>query len=143
MTRASSNGEGEKRAGTLRPGSDAEHFAGLAKIDMRTGEIERIYEGRAAGNGAVLATAGDVVFWGDITQVLRAFDADTGKQLWQSEPLGATVQTSTITYAVDGRQYVAVINAEALLGARALATAGGVTLPEYRGNSLNVFALPR
>jgi hypothetical protein len=38
---------------------------------------------------------------------------------------------------------VAVINAEALLGARALAAAGGVTLPEHRGNSLNVFALPR
>jgi hypothetical protein len=53
------------------------------------------------------------------------------------------VQTSTITYAVDGRQYVAVINAEGLLGARALATSGGVTLPEHRGNSINVFALPR
>ena len=57
---------------------------------MTTGEIRRIYEGRAAGNGAVLATAGDLVFWGDITQVLRAFDAETGKILWQSEPLGAT-----------------------------------------------------
>jgi alcohol dehydrogenase (cytochrome c) len=143
MTRAVPGGDGEQRSGTLLPGSDPEHFAGIAKIDMRTGAITRLYEGRAAGNGAVLATAGDLVFWGDITQVLRAFDAETGKILWESEPLGATVQTSTITYAVDGRQYVAVINAEALLGARALATAGGVTLPEHRGNSLNVFALPR
>jgi alcohol dehydrogenase (cytochrome c) len=143
MTRAGADGQGEARGGTLRPGSDAEHFAGLAKIDMRTGEITRIHEGRAAGNGAVLATAGDLVFWGDITQVLRAFDAETGKVLWQSEPLGASVQTSTITYAVGGRQYVAVVNAEALLGARSLATAGGIELPEYRGNSLNVFALPK
>jgi hypothetical protein len=69
MTRAVPGGDGEKRSGALRPGSDPEHFAGLAKIDMRTGEIERLYEGRAAGNGAVLATAGDLVFWGDITQV--------------------------------------------------------------------------
>jgi hypothetical protein len=53
------------------------------------------------------------------------------------------VQTSTITYAVDGRQYVAVIDAEALLGARALANTAGLTLPEHRGNSINVFALPR
>jgi len=143
MTRAVPGGDGEQRSGTLLPGSDPEHFAGIARIDMRTGAITRLYEGRAAGNGAVLATAGDLVFWGDITQVLRAFDAETGKILWESAPLGATVQTSTITYAVDGRQYVAVINAEALLGARALATAGGVTLPEHRGNSLNVFALPR
>jgi len=90
----------------------------------------------------VLATAGDLIFWGDITQVLRAFDAETGKVLWESEPLGATVQTSTITYAVNGKQYVAVINGEGLLGARGLAAAGGITLPENRGNSINVFALP-
>ena len=53
------------------------------------------------------------------------------------------MQTSTITYAVDGKQYVAVINAESLLGAPRLAAAGGVELPENRGNSINVFALPR
>ena len=45
-------------------------LAGIAKIDMRTGEIHRIYEAREAGNGAMLATAGDLLFWGDIGQVL-------------------------------------------------------------------------
>ena len=115
MARADKDGQGERRGGVLRPGADPEHFAGLARIDMRTGETKVLYEGRAAGNGAVLATAGGLVFWGDVGQVLRAFDAETGEILWQSEPLGATVQTSTITYAVDGRQYVAVIDAEALL----------------------------
>jgi alcohol dehydrogenase (cytochrome c) len=143
MTRPGPNGEGGHRGGALLPGSDPAHFAGLAKIDMRTGVVTRLYEGRAAGMGAVLATAGGLVFWGDIAQVLRAFDAKTGKILWQSEPLGATVQTSTITYAVDGRQYVAVINGEALTGARGLAATAGFTLPEHRGNSINVFALPR
>jgi alcohol dehydrogenase (cytochrome c) len=91
----------------------------------------------------VLATAGNLVFWGDITQVLRAFDADSGKVLWQSEPLGATVQTSTITYAVDGRQYVAVINAESLMGAGQLAGTPGLELPKHTGHSIHVFALPR
>ena len=143
MTRAGSSGGGEKRGGVLRPGADPARFAGLAKIDMRTGAMKVLYEGRAAGNGAVLATAGGLVFWGDIAQVLRAFDAETGQVLWQSEPLGSTVQTSTITYAVDGRQYVAVIDAEGLLGPRALAATAGLTLPEHRGNSINVFALPR
>jgi alcohol dehydrogenase (cytochrome c) len=142
MTSAVPGGARERRTGTRRPGGDQAKFAGLAKIDMATGKIERIHEGRAAGNGAVLATAGDLVFWGDITQVLRAFDAETGKVLWESEPLGATVQTSTITYAVAGKQYVAVINGEGLIGARGLAAAGGITLPENRGNSINVFALP-
>ena len=92
---------------------------------------------------AVLATAGDLLFWGDIGQVLRAFDPETGKVLWQSEPLGATVQTSTITYAVDGKQYVAVVNAESLLGAPRLAAVAGATIPPHRVSSINVFALPR
>jgi alcohol dehydrogenase (cytochrome c) len=142
MTRAVPGGDRERRSGVRRPGSDQARFAGLAKIDMTTGEIRRIYEGRAGGNGAVLATAGGLVFWGDITQVLRAFDADSGAILWESEPLGATIQTSTISYAVRGRQYVAVVNGESLLGTRALAAAGGITLPESRGNAINVFALP-
>src|SRR6185503_727671 len=116
MGRPDATGEGGHRGGVIRPGGDAARFAGLAKIDMRTGEIKRLYEGRVAGNGAVLATAGGLVFWGDAAQVLRAFDEDTGQVLWQSEPLGATVQTSTITYAVGGRQYVAVVNAESGLG---------------------------
>ncbi|HEU4619016.1 MAG TPA: PQQ-binding-like beta-propeller repeat protein, partial [Gammaproteobacteria bacterium] len=142
MARPKEDGTGGKRRGALRPGADQSKFAGLAKIDMRTGEIRRLYESRAGGNGAVLATAGGIVFWGDITQVLRAFDAETGKVLWQSEPLGATVANSTITYAVDGKQYVAVVNGEMLLGARGIAAAGGIELPQHRGNSINVFALP-
>jgi alcohol dehydrogenase (cytochrome c) len=143
MTSAVPGGDREKRGGVRRSGGDPAKFAGIAKIDMSTGKLDRIYEGRAAGNGAMLATAGNLVFWGDIAQVLRAFDAETGKILWQSEPLGATVQTSTITYAVNGRQYVAVVNGEGLIGARGLAAAAELTLPENRGNSINVFALPR
>jgi PQQ-dependent dehydrogenase (methanol/ethanol family) len=142
MTRASLTGDGERRTSGLRPGADPARLAGIAKIDMRTGEIRRIYEARTAGNGAMLATAGDLLFWGDIGQILRAFDADTGEVLWQSEPLGATIQTSTITYAVEGKQYVAVINAESLLGAQRLAAIAGATIPPHGGNSLNVFALP-
>jgi alcohol dehydrogenase (cytochrome c) len=142
MTSATAS-EPERRTGALRPGADRAKLAGIAKIDMRTGEIRRIYEAPLAGNGAMLATAGDLLFWGDIGQVLRAFDAETGEVLWQSEPLGATIQTSTITYAVDGRQYVAVVAAESLLGAQRLAAAAGETAPSHRGNSINVFALPR
>lgn len=142
MTRAVPGGAGERRVGAHRPGSDPEKFAGLARIDMTTGEIHRLYKGRAGGMGAVLATAGGLVFWGDITQVLRAFDAENGEILWESEPLGATVQTSTITYEVGGRQFVAVVNGESLIGPGLMSNAGGVEIPPHRGNSINVFALP-
>jgi alcohol dehydrogenase (cytochrome c) len=142
MKRPDKNGRGAKRGGALRPGEDPSKFAGLAKIDMRTGKIDRIYQGRAGGQGAVLATAGGLVFWGDIEQVLHAFDAETGKILWQSKPLGATVMNSTITYSVDGRQYIAVVNGEALTGNRYLSKTAGIDVPKHTGNSINVFALP-
>ena len=76
---------------------------------------------------------------GGLGQVLRAFDAETGEM---SEPLGATVQHITITYAVDGRQYVAVVSGEQLTGSGRLARPAGFEVPEHRGNSLSVFALP-
>ncbi len=142
MTRSVPDGPGERRGGILRPGADEAKFAGFARIDMRTGEIHRLFEGRAASNGAVLATGGDIVFLGDIMQVLRAFDADSGEILWESEPLGATVQTSTITYAVDGKQYIAIVNGENVFGPRSLANSGGITARPTTGQSVNVFALP-
>jgi alcohol dehydrogenase (cytochrome c) len=142
MTRATPDGGREQRTGARRPGSDPEKFAGIAKIDMTTGEITRIYEGRVGGNGAMLTTAGGLLFWGDIMQIMHAFDAETGEELWRSETLGSTIMTSTITYAVDGRQYVAVVNGNSGLGPRAMAQFGGFELPENKGNAITVFALP-
>jgi alcohol dehydrogenase (cytochrome c) len=129
----------EKRGGQPRAGSRPDEFAGLAKINMETGEIRHIYKGRAPGNGAVLATAGDLVFWGDLDQKFRAFDADNGKILWETT-LGGTINNSTITYAVNGRQYVAVMTGEGLLTGGVIAQAG--LQPTRRHNEIDVFALP-
>jgi alcohol dehydrogenase (cytochrome c) len=129
----------ERRDGTPRPGSKPEEYAGLAKINVATGEIQHIYKGRAPGNGAVLATAGDLVFWGDLDQKFRAFHAQSGEMVWETA-LGGTIQNSTITYAVNGKQYVAVLTGEGLL------TGGLITQanlqPTRRYNALYVFALP-
>ena len=48
------------------------------------------------------------MFWGDANRRFRAFDADSGKVLWETV-VGGIVMTSTITYAVNGKQYVAVV----------------------------------
>ena len=116
-----------------------DEFAGLAKVDMETGRIVQIYKGRAPGNGAVLTTAGGLVFWGDLDRRFRAFDAETGKILWETV-LGGSIQMSTITYAVDGRQYVAVFTGEGLL------TGGLISLaqihPARNFNAVYAFALP-
>jgi PQQ-dependent dehydrogenase (methanol/ethanol family) len=142
MTRANGD-QRERRTGARRPGSDPAKFAGIAKVDMRTGEILRFNEGRVGGDGAMLTTAGGLLFWGDIMQVFHAFDAATGRELWRSEPLGATIMTSTITYAVNGKQYVAVVNGNSAFGPpRTMAQWGGIELPEHKGNAITVFALP-
>jgi hypothetical protein len=70
----------ERRVGGNRPGSDPNNLVGLAKINMSTGEIQRFSTGsRATSSGAVLATAGDLICWGDLNRRFRAFDADTDK----------------------------------------------------------------
>ena len=116
-----------------------DEFAGLAKIDMETGAIEHIYKGRAPGNGGILATAGDLVFWGDLDRRFRAFDAQNGDILWETI-LGGTIQMSTITYAVDGKQYVAVFTGEGLLTGTLINWAG--INPARSHNAVYVFALP-
>jgi len=128
----------ERRTGVRRPGSDPEKYAGIAKVNMSTGEIQRIYEGRVPGNGATLATAGDLIFWGDLDQKFRAFDADSGKILWETT-LGGPIQTSTITYAVNGKQYVAVLTG---LGAVTQSLFGRAGINPQRNNAIHVFALP-
>lgn len=116
-----------------------DRFAGLAKIDMETGEIVHIYQGRAPGNGGVLATAGGLVFWGDLDRRFRAFDAETGAILWETI-LGGPIQMSTITYAVDGRQYIAVFTGEGLLTGSLIQMAG--IRPARNHNAVYVFTLP-
>ncbi len=133
--------EGDSSRNMRRPGSDPNAFGGIAKVNMSTGQLQRIYQAPIGGNGAMLATAGDLLFWGDLNRRFRAFDATSGKILWETI-LGGIIQNSTITYAVNGKQYVAVLTGDGVSH-----TAGPLGLvPEIkppRGhNAIYVFALP-
>jgi alcohol dehydrogenase (cytochrome c) len=140
MTSAGAGGTPrEDRHGIPSEKSTPDTWAGLMKIDVATGEMKPILRQRAPGNGAVLATAGDLVFWGDLDQKFRAFDAVTGKILWE-QALGGTIQNSTITYAVNGKQYVAVFTGEGALTGGLITQAGLKPTRSY--NALYVFALP-
>ncbi len=123
-----------------RPGSDPHALTGLAKINLATGETLRFDVGRAPGNGAMLATAGDLVFHGDMSRRFRAFDAATGKQLWETI-LGGNVSVSTITYEAKGKQYIAVMTGDNLKVPEL-----SKEVPELRTptghNAIYVFALP-
>jgi quinohemoprotein ethanol dehydrogenase len=55
----------------------------------------------------VLATGSGIIFEGTINKTLAAYDARTGKKLWESDTQTVPV-AGPITYSVDGVQYLAV-----------------------------------
>lgn len=57
---------------------------------------------------SVLATAGGVVFGGDLNGSFMAFDDMTGEILWQTM-LDDQPSSNVVSYSVDGKQYVAVV----------------------------------
>lgn len=131
------------RRGIMRPGIDPNKYMNLAKIDMSTGEMKILYSQAQASAGSALVTAGDLLFWGDQNRRFRAFDADSGEMLWESL-VGGMIMNSTITYAVNGKQYVMIFTGE---GQSVSAGPLGLTqksMPKaVRGhNSVYVFALP-
>jgi PQQ-dependent dehydrogenase (methanol/ethanol family) len=62
----------------------------------------------AAWNGGTLATAGGLVFQGTVDGRFAAYDAATGKPLWEYDNQIATL-AGPMTYEIDGEQYVAVL----------------------------------
>jgi quinoprotein glucose dehydrogenase len=79
--------------------------------------------------GGAIVTAGGLVFVGaTLDQRLRAFDVETGRELWNAQ-LPAGGKATPMTYKVGGRQYVAI-------------AAGGDGAIFGKGDQLVVFALP-
>jgi alcohol dehydrogenase (cytochrome c) len=110
---------------------------------VATGEMRVIYSQPQGTNGSALTTAGDLVFFGDLNRRLRALDADTGKVLWETV-VGGMIMNSTISYAVNGKQYVMVYTGGGQsVTSGPLAVAGGAMPQAVTGhNAIYVFALP-
>ncbi len=94
--------------GTRRvPGEPGQKF--LRALDVKTGKIvwEVPQVGPADSWGGVLSTAGGLVFFGDDSGALAAVNAKDGSPLWHFHT-NETWKASPMTYAVDGKQFVAV-----------------------------------
>jgi alcohol dehydrogenase (cytochrome c) len=80
--------------------------AELRAIDYQTGKIRWAHELGPGGAGAgVLTTDSGLTFTGDARGNILVLDTSNGKTLWHAG-LGAPMQSSPITYMLDGRQYV-------------------------------------
>jgi len=120
----------------LAPGSDK--VGTVWAISVETGQAMWKYEQRA-GTLSLVSTGGGLVFGGDDNGRFRALDDKTGKVLWETN-LGSPVSGFPVTFAVGGKQYVAVSTGTSLVSSSALRLT-----PELRpGNAANVFvfALP-
>ena len=119
----------------VTPGED--HLGTIQAISAETGETVWTHD-QPAFTMSLVATGGGLVFGGDANGRFKALDHETGDVLWEIN-LGSPVTGFPVTYAVDGRQYVAVSTG------RSLNTSGLRRLtPDLRpsdGNTLFVFAL--
>lgn len=108
-------------------------FSTLTAVDLKDGgKIAWSVKAGSRLSGGTLATASGLVFSGEEDGHLDAHDAATGAILWRFQ-CGAGISGPVMTYAIDGRQYVAV-------------AAGGASYTQSSGfgtgDTLVVFALP-
>jgi quinoprotein glucose dehydrogenase len=81
--------------------------------------------------GGALTTASGLTFIAAASDnFLRAFDTQSGEELWKAR-LSAGGQASPMTYALDGKQYIAI------------AAGGHGALETTRGDALVAFAITR
>ena len=107
-----------------------EQWGRLAAVNVDTGKLAWKFDTQQPLIGGALATAGDLVFYGEGNGLFRALDARSGKLLWEYQ-CGAGANAMPVSYSVKDRQYIA------------MGCGGNTQLDFKRGNTMNVFALPK
>ena len=142
--REGGGGMGRSNSGNMRRHPESPDALGeLLAMDVN-GEVLWRHRMRGPATTAALTTAGGIVVVGDWDRNVRALDVRTGELLFRTR-LPNGVQGFPITYAVDGRQYLAVPTGQLDAGGRAsnpLRMDPGLRRPPVNANGIFVFALP-
>jgi alcohol dehydrogenase (cytochrome c) len=93
--------------------NDDEAYGVIRAYDPNT--LDPVWEYRMADItwAGVLSTAGDLVFGGGREGYFLALDARTGELLWRAS-VGGQINSAPISYAVGGRQHIAIAAGSAL-----------------------------
>jgi alcohol dehydrogenase (cytochrome c) len=100
----------------------------VAAVNVDTGKMAWKFDTEQPLIGGVLATGGDLLFYGEGNGLFRALHAKTGKLLWEFN-CGAGANAMPVSYTVRNKQYVA------------MGCGGNTQLDFRRGNTMMVFAL--
>ena len=105
---------GETRAAStqrmfIAPGAD--HLSEVQAWNVDTGKKVWSHNFATSPNwGPMMTTGGGLVFSGGTNdRMFRAFDASTGKVLWEF-PTNSGIYAPATSFAIDGKQYVAVLS---------------------------------
>ncbi len=116
--------------GAFKAIEDEKQWGRVAAVNVDTGKIAWKFDTAQPLIGGALATAGDLVFYGEGNGLFRALDASNGKLLWEYQ-CGAGANAMPVSYTVKDRQYIA------------MGCGGNTQLDFKRGNTMFVYALPK
>jgi len=124
-----------------RPDSDGK-YGRLEALDLSTRKPLWMVRQRAPVSSGVLTTAGGIALAATYDRVFHVYDSANGRELWHSR-LNDISSSSPISFAVDGRQYIALVVGEGGFHARSFAPlVPEMRAPPNRGTAVWVFALP-
>jgi alcohol dehydrogenase (cytochrome c) len=86
---------------------DGRGLSGLVVLDPATGEVKKRKEMPYPNAAGALATAGGLIVTALLDGTIVALDDETLEELW-SINVGTGINAHPITYAVDGKQYIAI-----------------------------------
>lgn len=120
--------------GPNQPDMWFDRVGALTAFDPVTGEVVWQFAQDYGYDAGPVVTGGGLVFSAFTDRMIRAFDAATGEELW-SHILSTGSNAGTITYEVDGEQYVATMVGKPFFS-------GAPVIPDYNPNVEDLFIPP-